>query len=366
MTPFYAIYNKGTYMQFAFNNSSFHSGYIGAEFPLGQSLTAAINISPDEAYVAFGELIGAYIKYLDEKTNDAYEDFMKAIFNIDEYCIYLHGIVHKVLDMIAGLHPRYTKSYIAHYANDFSIDEFKELSDVLLKINERSEDTEYKGHFWNLCVKFMLEDFLDDSKHLKNDIYDLCNASSEYSGKSRLNALDNRRKLFYFGLEFPIHPGTSIGEAESSKIFTSGPLESDEIIDGLFSDNILTAMYYELYMVLEKNLPIRLCKNCGKPFVAQKRADSVYCDRIIPKSRDKCSVVGPLKTYRSKLPDVESDFYAARRRYNTRVSRNPLLKTEFEVWKIKSREKLIAYRAGKLSAVEFRKWFMDDEWMKVN
>lgn len=258
------------------------------------------------------------------------------------------------------------KSSVTHFVNYFHKEEFRELSDAISKINDEPNQLEHKSFFWNLCVKFMIDVFLNDIKHLKEDIYELCNISDGYSGKSRLNSLDNRRKLFYFGLEFPIHPGTSIGEAENSKILTSSPVGSDEIIDCLFSDNVITAMYYEFYAVLEKNLPIRLCKNCNKPFVAQKRADSIYCDRVIPGSKDKCSVVGPLKTYRSKLPDIESDFYVARRRYNTRVSRNPFLKTEFEVWKIKSREKLIAYREGKLSADEFRKWFMDDEWMKLN
>ena len=76
-------------------------------------------------------------------------------------------------------------------------------------------------------------------------------------------------------------------------------------------------------------------------------------------------IIDALNTYKSKLPDIESDFYAARRRYNTRVSRNPLLKTEFEVWKIKAREKLTAYRNGEISADEFKNWFMDDEWMKI-
>jgi len=68
----------------------------------------------------------------------------------------------------------------------------------------------------------MLDVFLTDIKHLKEDIYELCNISNGYSGKSRLNSLNNSRKLFYFGLEFPIHPGTSIGEAENSKTLTSG------------------------------------------------------------------------------------------------------------------------------------------------
>ena len=30
-----------------------------------------------------------------------------------------------------------------------------------------------------------------------------------------------------------------------------------------------------------------------------------------------------------------------------------------------AKEKLIAYRNGDISADEFKKWFMDDEWMKL-
>ena len=218
MKPFYAIYNKGTYMQFAFNNFKLHPDYIGAEFPLGQSLTAAINISKDEAYKAFNELTSAYMLYLDNKTIDTYNAFLTSIYNMDEYCIYLREIVHKILEMITELHPRYTQSYLTHFVNYFRKEEYRELSDAVSKINDEPNQSEHKLYFWNLCVKFMLDVFLTDIQHLKEDIYELCNVSDGYSGKSRLNSLDNKRKLFYFGLEFPIHPGTSIGEAENSKI----------------------------------------------------------------------------------------------------------------------------------------------------
>ena len=69
-------------------------------------------------------------------------------------------------------------------------------------------------------------------------------------------------------------------------------------------------------------------------------------------------------TYKNNQSDIEAAFYAARKRYATRVSRNSLLKTEFEVWKIKAKEKLTEYRNGEISADEFRTWFMDDEWTK--
>ena len=79
------------------------------------------------------------------------------------------------------------------------------------------------------------------------------------------------------------------------------------------------------------------------PFIPKGRVDSLYCDRIMPGFKDKCSVIGAINTYKSNLSDIEADFYAARRRYNTRVSRNSLLKPKFVVWKIKAKVKKEAH-----------------------
>lgn len=366
MQPFYAVYNKGTTLQFAFNDNIHHPRYIGAEFPVGQSLTAAVNIKFEEANIVFNNLIKAYIEYIDNKKSDEYYyQFEKALFDIDEYCIYLRGIVHKFLEMITELHPRYAPSYLTHFINYFTKEQLTQLFKAISNINDSPDQTEYKFNFWNLCVKFMLDTFLDDIKHLKDDIYDLCNVSDGYTGKSRLHSLDNIRKNFYMRMIFNCGSGTSIGKAENSKIFVSSPLENDEIIDAVYADTIIEFIYYEFHTVLKNNLPIKLCKNCNLPFVPKGRVDSLYCDRVVPGVKDKCSVVGANNTYKNSLSDTETEFYAARRRYNTRVSRNPLLKTEFEVWKIKAKEKLTAYRDGKLSADEFKKWFMDDEWTRV-
>lgn len=365
MQPFFSIYNKGTSLQFAFGDNIYHPRYIGAEFPVGHSLTAAINIKPDEATIVFNSLIRAYIDYLDEnKSDESYDKFENALFIVDSYCIYLRGIVHKLIEMINELHPRYAPSYLTHFINDFNKDQITLLFEAISKINKEPEQADNKSYFWNLCAKFMLDTFLDDIKYLKSDIYDLCNISDEYTGKSRLHSLDNIRKLFYMRMTFNCGSGTSIGEADNSKIFVSSPLENDEIIDAVYADTILEFIYYEFHTVLKNNLPIKLCKNCNLPFVPKGRIDSLYCERFIPEVKDRCSDVGANNTYKSNLSDTETEFYAVRRRYNTRVSRNPLLKTEFEVWKIKAKQKLIAYRNGEISADEFRKWFMDDAWMR--
>jgi len=366
MQPFFAIYNKGTSLQFAFNDNLYHPRYIGAEFPVGYALTAAINIKRDEATIVLNSIIRTYIAYLDQKKSDeSYDRFENALFIVDSYCIYLRGIVHKLIEMVNKLHPRYAPSYLTHFINDFNKAQITLLFEAISKINKEPEQADNKSYFWNLCVKFMLDTFLDDIKYLKSDIYDLCNISDEYTGKSRLHSLDNIRKNFYMRMVFNCGSGTSIGEADNSKIFVSSPLENDEIIDAVYADTILELIYYEFHTVLKNNLPIKLCKNCNLPFVPKGRIDSLYCERFIPEVKDRCSDVGANNTYKSNLSDTETEFYAARRRYNTRVSRNPILKTEFEVWKIKAKEKLTAYRNGEISADEFKKWFMDDEWMKM-
>lgn len=365
MQPFYAIYNKGTSLQFAFNDNLHHPRYIGAEFPVGHSLTAAINIKPDEATIVLKNFIRTYINYLNEKKSvESYDKFENALFDADSYCIYLRGIVHKLIEMINKLHPRYAPSYLTHFINDFNKEQITLLLESISKIKEEPEQADNKLYFWNLCAKFMLDTFSNDIKYLKSDIYDLCNVTDGYTGKSRLHSLDNIRKNFYIRMIFNCGSGTSVGEAENSKIFVSSPLENDEIIDAVYADTILEFIYYEFNTVLKNNLPIKLCKNCNLPFVPKGRIDSLYCERFIPEAKARCSDVGANNTYKNNLSDTETEFYAARRRYNTRVSRNPLLKTEFEVWKIKAKQKLIAYRDGKISADEFKEWFMDDEWTK--
>lgn len=365
MQPFYAIYNKGTTFQYAFNNHNLHPYYIGAEFPIGQHLIAAVNITRAEADELFNELIKSYINHLNIHTKESFEKYENALFNIDEYCIYLRGIVHTLLTMIAEIHPRYKLSSLTKFIEYFTNNEITQLSTVITKINNNPEQTEVKLYLWTLCTKILLDEFLDDIEILKGDIYYICNDSDGYRGLSRLNALDNRRKLFYLNLTFKTSLAKSIGEAENSKILSTGPLGNDDIIHSVFTDTILEAMYYDLFTVLENNMPIKICKNCNTPFIPKGRSDSLYCDRIMPGFKDKCSNIGALITYKNNLSDIEAEFYAARRRYNTRVSRNPLLKTEFEVWKIKAREKLTAYRNNEISADEFKNGFMDDDWTRI-
>ena len=184
-------------------------------------------------------------------------------------------------------------------------------------------------------------------------------------GLNRLNGLDTRRKIDLYRMQFPTCLSVDLGNSVNSKFFYSQLTDEGSIVSSISQCTTEQLMYYDLFTSLEKDLPFKLCKNCNKPFMPKGRPDSLYCDRIMPGFKYKCVSIGAQNAYKSKQPDIEVEFYAARKRYSTRSLRKPILKPEFDVWKIKGKEKLIAYRNGEISADEFRNWFMDDEWTRV-
>ena len=200
---------------------------------------------------------------------------------------------------------------------------------------------------------------------ISRDIYDICNSPIGAKGLNRLNGLDTRRKIQLLRMKFPTCLSVDLGSSVNSKFFYSQLADEGSIVSSISQCTTEQLMYYDLFTSLEKDLPIKLCKNCNKPFIPKGRPDSIYCDRIMPGFKYKCVSIGAQNAYKSKQPDIEVEFYAARKRYSTRSLRNPILKPEFDVRKIKGREKLTAYRNGEISVDEFRNWFMDDEWTRI-
>jgi len=218
---------------------------------------------------------------------------------------------------------------------------------------------------WDIAAELLLDQFDLSTNMIKSDISYICNALTTATGLNRLAWLDVKRRIHFFDMSFPVRLSVDLGEAVDSKFFITQKTDKESIAYSISLCTTEQLMYYDFITSLENNLPFKICKNCNVPFIPKGRVDSLYCDRIMPGFKFKCSAIGAINTYKNNQSDIEADFYAARKRYATRVSRNPILKPEFEVWKIKAKEKLTAYRNGEISADEFRKWFMDDEWTKV-
>lgn len=366
MQIFDAIYKKGNMLQCKFSDNFIHPNYLGSEFPLGQHLITAISYNREYVKELFSDLIKTYISYIDNETENNFKRYEKALFKIDDYCIYLHEISYKLITTIEASHPRYSlcdsidliksldESKVAKFTNQFTKikkDGSVQLKECLL--------------LWNIAAELLLDEFESFANTIKSDISDICNAPSTATGLDRLAWLDVNRRIHFFDMNFPVRLSVDLGEAVDSKFFVSQETDEESIAYSISLCTTEQLMYYDFSSSLENNLPFKMCKNCNVPFIPKGRADSLYCDRIMPGFKYKCVAIGALNTYKSKQPDIEADFYAARKRYSTRALRNPLLKPGFDVWKIKAKEKLTAYRNGKISADEFKKWFMDDEWTKI-
>ena len=366
MQIFDAIYKKGNMLQCKFSDNFIHPSYLGTEFPLGQHLITAISYNREYVKELYGELIKSYISYIDNDIENNFKAYEQALFKIDDYCIYLHKISHKLITTIKATHPRYSLSDCIDFIKSFDDNIITKFTNQFTKIKkDGSVQLKECLILWNIATELLLNEFDLSTNMIKSDISDICNAPATATGLDRLAWLDVNRRLHFFGMDFPVRLSVDLGEAIDSRFFVSQAADVESIAYSISLCTIEQMMYYDFSSSLENNLPFKMCKNCNTPFIPKGRIDSLYCDRIMPGFKVKCSVIGALNTYKSKQPGIETEFYAARKRYATRVSRNPLLKTEFEVWKVKAKEKLIAYRDGKLSADEFRKWFMDDEWTRI-
>lgn len=366
MQIFDAIYKKENMLQCKFSDNIIHPDYLGTEFPIGRHLITAITYDILKVEKYYSNLIKTYITYIDNENEDNFKNYESALFKIDDYCIYLHETSHTLLTAIRKIHPNYSLNDLIDFMDVFDNDEKLEFTEQIRKIKKNGHiQTKECLVLWNIAAGFFLDKFKLSTNTINKDICDICSSHGEYKGLNRLSVLDEKRKMHLFRMDFPVCLSIDLGNSVHSKFFFSQPPEEGNIVCSISPSTTEQLMYYDLFTSLEKDLPFKMCKNCNKPFIPKGRADSLYCDRIMPGFKYKCSAIGALNTYKSKQPDIEAQFYAARKRYSTRVSRNPALKTEFEVWKIKSREKLTAYRNNEIFADEFKKWFMDDEWTKI-
>ena len=366
MQVFDAIYKKENMLQCKFSDNFIHPDYLGTEFPLGHHLINAIVLDILKVEKYYSNLIKSYISYLDNDDESNFKKYENALFQIDDYCIYLHETTQVLLTAIKKIHPNYSLGDLIDFIDTFKPQEKLELTEQLRTI-QKDGQIQLKGclKLWNNAAGFLLDKFKAFTDTIYRDVFDICNSPAEVKGLDRLNGLDTKRKIDLFRIEFPTCLSVDLGNSVNSKFFYSKLTDEGSIVSSISQCSTEQLMYYDLFTSLEKDLPIKLCKNCNKPFIPKGRPDSLYCDRIMPGFKYKCSTIGAVNTYKSKQPDIEVEFYAARKRYSTRSLRNPILKPEFDVWKIKGKEKLTAYRNGEISADEFKNWFLDDEWTRV-
>ena len=138
-------------------------------------------------------------------------------------------------------------------------------------------------------------------------------------------------------------------------------LGDSPVFHTLYLSNILYIFLFEI--ATNKNVKIKICKNCGKYFIPLKNTEK-YCDIVYCKDETTCKMIGANNSYSKKRNTIEGiKFYRnnyQRRLMQVKRSKDEQVKIAFENWKKLAKEKIKEFNNNKISKEELL------EWMKKN
>lgn len=127
-------------------------------------------------------------------------------------------------------------------------------------------------------------------------------------------------------------------------------------------DDILTALIIDVSKIIENNVIIKMCENCGKFFMPENRSDEIYCRRTSPQdSKRTCKEYGSRKLWYDKLKQDEA-FKLARNIYTSKQMlsrRNPDIQAYsdmFEYFRQERKQWEDAVKKGEKTRDEYIQW----------
>ena len=117
-------------------------------------------------------------------------------------------------------------------------------------------------------------------------------------------------------------------------------------------------LFLEFEKMLELDMRIKKCKNCGRYFVLKGNYQTEYCDRIPDGETQNCQSLGALAKYAQKVKDnpALAIFNRAYKRYHARVKAGSVKREAFKKWKYEAvvmRDRCVN---GEVEVVEFEVW----------
>jgi hypothetical protein len=135
-------------------------------------------------------------------------------------------------------------------------------------------------------------------------------------------------------------------------------IKPPEIVELYEIDTIRDLFRFEFVKMIEHDIFIKKCKNCGRFFIPKRRADAEYCERVYGDTNRKCSEIGATLRYEKKVagnPVLEAH-KKAYRRLHSRVRAKKMTQAAFMKWSDESVKKRDACLAGELPFEEFVAW----------
>lgn len=124
---------------------------------------------------------------------------------------------------------------------------------------------------------------------------------------------------------------------------------------------------FEFTRMIEHDLFIKRCKNCGHFFIPRGRADTEYCGRIFGDNEKKCNEIGAMLRYDRKVAEnpILEAHKKAYRRFHSRTRTKKMTQNEFLKWSEEASRKRDECLGGMLSFEEFVAWLEQDRVRKA-
>lgn len=109
---------------------------------------------------------------------------------------------------------------------------------------------------------------------------------------------------------------------------------------------------------IKRELPFRVCKNCGKYFALTGYINTEYCDRPIDNTGRTCKELGALRVWEKKKaenPALKAYGKAYKKQFAW-TKYGKITKEAFYEWSEKAQEKRKLYVKGKMTLEEFKDW----------
>lgn len=99
-------------------------------------------------------------------------------------------------------------------------------------------------------------------------------------------------------------------------------------------DSIYDFLLFEFTKMIELNIQIKVCKNCGKYFVLKGDYATDYCDRVPDGGISTCKKIAAIRARKNKVKNnpILKEYEKAYKRMYARLSNHKISNEEFRVW----------------------------------
>lgn len=123
---------------------------------------------------------------------------------------------------------------------------------------------------------------------------------------------------------------------------------------------IESACFISLLQLIQNEIPVNICKNCGNFFIPTSKKNTLYCNNIYENNKT-CQNIGAIITYNEKLKKDEiTSLYrktlSAKKMLANRNPDIPMYLEQYEQWKKEANEFRKKIKNGKSTEEEFKNW----------